>query len=34
MFWILAMLMAGLGLGYVSIRRKRKAQQNPIKRAA
>ena len=33
MFWILAMLMAGLGLAYVSIRRKRKAQQ-PAKRAA
>jgi len=25
MFWILAMLMAGLGLKYVTVRRKRKA---------
>ena len=33
MFWILAMLMAGLGLAYVQIRRKRKAQ-GTVKRAA
>lgn len=25
MLWILAMMMAGLGLGYVQVRRKRKA---------
>jgi hypothetical protein len=33
MLWILAVLMAGLGFGYVVIRRKRKAQQ-PMNRAA
>jgi hypothetical protein len=27
MLWILAVLMAGLGFGYVTIRRKRKAEQ-------
>jgi len=27
MLWILAMMMAGLGLGYVQIRRKRKGSQ-------
>jgi hypothetical protein len=34
MFWILAVLMAGLGFGYVTVRRKRKAQNQPMKRAA
>lgn len=33
MFWILAMVMGGLAFGYVTVRRKRKAQQ-PMKRAA
>jgi len=33
MLWILAVLMAGLGFGYVTVRRKRKAQP-PMKRAA
>jgi len=33
MLWILAVLMAGLGVGYVTVRRKRKAQQ-PMRRAA
>jgi hypothetical protein len=33
MLWILAVLMAGLGFAYVTVRRKRKAQQ-PLKRAA
>jgi len=27
MLWILAILMGGLGFGYVTIRRKRKAEQ-------
>jgi len=27
MLWILAVLMGGLGFGYVTIRRKRKAEQ-------
>jgi len=27
MLWVLAVLMGGLGFGYVTIRRKRKAQQ-------
>jgi len=26
MLWVLAVLMGGLGLGYVTVRRKRKAQ--------
>ena len=26
MFWVLAVLMGGLGLGYVAVRRKRKGQ--------
>ena len=33
MLWILAVLMAGIGFGYVTIRRKRKGNQ-PAKRAA
>ena len=33
MLWILAVLMAGLGFGYVTVRRKRKSNQ-PMKRAA
>ena len=33
MVWILAILLGGLGYFYVTIRRKRKAQQ-PMKRAA
>jgi len=33
MLWILAVLMAGLAFGYVTIRRKRKSQ-GPVKRAA
>jgi len=33
MLWILAVLMAGLAFGYVTVRRKRKGQQ-PVKRAA
>jgi hypothetical protein len=33
MLWILAVLMGGLGIAYVAVRRKRKAQQ-PVKRAA
>ena len=27
MLWVLAVLMGGLGFGYVAVRRKRKAQQ-------
>jgi hypothetical protein len=27
MLWILAVIMGGLGVGYVSLRRKRKAEQ-------
>ena len=33
MLWIVAILMAGVGFGYVTVRRKRKAQ-SPVKRAA
>ena len=33
MLWVLAVLMGGLGFGYVTVRRKRKGQQ-PAKRAA
>jgi hypothetical protein len=33
MLWVLAVLMAGLGFGYVTVRRKRKGQA-PLKRAA
>ena len=33
MLWIVAILMAGVGFGYVTVRRKRKGQQ-PAKRAA
>ena len=33
MLWILAILVGGLGFYYVTVRRKRKAQQ-PMKRAA
>jgi len=34
MIWIVAVLMAGLGYGYVTVRRKRKAQTTTFKRAA
>ena len=34
MLWVLAVLMGGLGFGYVTVRRKRKASQQPVKRAA
>jgi len=34
MLWILAVLMAGLAFGYVTVRRKRKGQNPPMKRAA
>ena len=34
MLWILAVLMAGLGFYYITVRRKRKAQNQPMKRAA
>jgi hypothetical protein len=29
MLWILAVLMGGLGVGYVTVRRKRKAEHKP-----
>jgi hypothetical protein len=29
MLWILAVLMGGLGIGYVTVRRRRKAEQKP-----
>jgi len=34
MLWILAVLMGGLAFGYVTVRRKRKGQNQPMKRAA
>jgi hypothetical protein len=34
MLWILAVLMAGLGFAYVTMRRKRKGGQQSVKRAA
>lgn len=30
MLWILAVLMGGLGVGYITIRRKRKADQKGV----
>jgi hypothetical protein len=29
MLWVLAVLMGGLGVGYVTVRRKRKAEHKP-----
>jgi hypothetical protein len=31
MLWMLAILLGGLGFGYVTVRRKRKGQQLPAK---